>query len=340
MAKLHFTNSDFLFGEDPKTVELFKRVKGIARIGDNPVLVCGETGVGKEGVARAIHHNSPRSKENLIIVNCASITDSLADSEWFGHTKGAFTGADKAKVGVFEEAHKGVIFLDEVGDLTPLSQTKLLRVLQEMEVRKVGSNKTKRINVRVVAATNKNLPDLARRGEFRLDLYYRLAGEEVVVSPLRERSTDIIPLAENFIEKTAEKYSNKPIKMSAPVLALIKSHDWPGNVRELKQTIEAVTLQCIREGTGQIEIEQFPESIRSKVESTLAGNIQAYEIEKLLDAIMELLRKKSPRTLAELAKLTGRNGDAIRRHASKLQDRGLANIEKRKGPGGTRIYLN
>ncbi len=339
-TKLEFSNNDFLLGEDPRTIELFDRIKGVARIGDNPVLVRGETGVGKEGIARAIHHNSPRQKSKLVIVNCASITDSLADSEWFGHTKGAFTGADKAKAGVFEEANKGVIFLDEVGDLTPLSQTKLLRVLQEMEVRKVGSNKTQQIDLRVVSATNKDLPELARRGEFRLDLYYRLAGEQIVVPPLRERPADIITLAECFVRKIAEKYSKHSLEMTEPVRDLIKTHDWPGNVRELRQTIEAAALQCIREGKRTIEVRHLPDAIRSAYPVEPEKSPQPYEVEKLLDAILELLRKKSPRTLVELARNTGRNGDAVRRHVGKLSDRGLARIEKRRGPGGTRIYLN
>ena len=173
--QLSFSKSAALIGHDPKTVELFKRIMGIARIGDNPVLVRGETGTGKEGIARAIHHNGPRANKKLIVVNCAAVSESLAESEWFGHVKGSFTGADKEKTGIFEEAHLGTVFLDEVGDLSAANQAKLLRVLQEMEVRKVGGTKTIKVDFRVVAATNKDLKDLVAKGEFRRDLYYRRA---------------------------------------------------------------------------------------------------------------------------------------------------------------------
>jgi len=334
MAKLHYTSERFLLGEDSRTTQLFERIKGIARLGDNPVLVHGETGVGKEGIARAIHHNGPRSKANLVIVNCASVTDSLADSEWFGHIKGSFTGADKEKTGVFEEADKGTIFLDEVADLTPMSQSKLLRVLQEMEIRKVGSNRTKKIDVRVVAATNKDLEALSRTGEFRRDLLYRLAGERIVVPALRERPDDIKPLAQLFASTVADKYGRAALKISEPVLDLLQSHEWLGNVRELRQVVEAAALQCLRKNQKRIGVEHLPETFSGR-----PAVLRPYEVAKLLDLIVSLLRERSPRSITELVKETGRNDDAVRRHIEKLEAQGMARLEKRKGPGGTRIHL-
>jgi transcriptional regulator with GAF, ATPase, and Fis domain len=334
MARLHFTSERFLLGEDSRTIQLFERIKGVARIGDNPVLVHGDTGVGKEGIARAIHHNGPRAKAVLVIVNCASVTDSLADSEWFGHIKGSFTGADKDKTGVFEEADKGTIFLDEVADLTPMSQSKLLRVLQEMEIRKVGSSRTKHIDVRVVAATNKDLDALSRNGGFRRDLLYRLAGERIVVPALRERQNDIKPLAQLFAREIAEKYGHTSLKISPTVLDLLHAHEWPGNVRELKHIVEAAALQCLRENQKQIGVNHLPETLPGRHET-----LRPYEVEKLLDLILRLLRERSPRSMSELARETGRNDDAVRRHVEKLEAEGLARLERRRGPGGTRIHL-
>lgn len=334
MAKLHYTSERFLLGEDSQTIQLFERISGIARLGDNPILVHGETGVGKEGIARAIHHNGPRAKAALVIVNCASVTDSLADSEWFGHVKGSFTGADKEKTGVFEEADKGTIFLDEVADLTPMSQSKLLRVLQEMEIRKVGSSRTKKIDVRVVAATNKDLEALSKTGGFRHDLFYRLAGERIVVPALRERPDDIRPLALLFSSTISEKFGSKSLKISQDALDLLRLHCWPGNVRELKQVVEAAALQCLRNNLKQIGVDQLPEILSGRHEA-----LRPYEVAKLLALIVRLLHERSPRSMTELVRQTGRNDDAIRRHVEKLEAQGLALLEKRRGPGGTRIYL-
>jgi two-component system response regulator AtoC len=202
------------------------------------VLITGESGTGKELVARAIHQAGPRKKYALVAVNCGSIPGNLLESELFGHVKGAFTGADGSKKGLFEEAHRGTIFLDEIGELPLNLQVKLLRVLQENEIRPVGSAQSRKIDVRVIAATSRNLPQMVSDGDFREDLFYRLNVLPVEVPPLRERSEDIPLLCQHFIQQLNETL-NRRVKGIAPAaMVSLLQHTWPGNVRELENAIE------------------------------------------------------------------------------------------------------
>jgi transcriptional regulator with GAF, ATPase, and Fis domain len=206
------------------------------------VLIQGESGVGKELVAHVIHARSPRSQGPLVKVNCASIPHELFESEFFGHVKGAFTGAHRDRVGRFQLADGGTIFLDEVGEIPLDLQSKLLRVLQESEYERVGDDRTHGVDVRVIAATNRDLEHAVADGKFREDLYYRLSVFPIDVPPLRERGDDVVQIASHFLEKTCQQFGHRPLTLSKQQAALLKRYDWPGNIRELKNVIERAVI--------------------------------------------------------------------------------------------------
>ena len=218
----------------------------LARIasGDLPVLLLGETGVGKEISADLLHRLSPRRVQPLVKLNCGAFVESLLESELFGHERGAFSGAVAAKAGLLETADGGTVFLDEVGELAPSTQVKLLRVLEERAVRRVGAVKARPIDVRFVAATNRDLEAEIQRGRFRADLYYRLAGATVVVPPLRERQDAIEPLAHALIAAAARRGGRAAPTLAAATLAILRAHRWPGNVRELRNVLERAVLMA------------------------------------------------------------------------------------------------
>lgn len=224
-----------LIGKSPKFVECLKIVGRIART-DLPVLITGESGTGKEIVAKAIHQKSNRADKPFVVVNCGAVPIELIESELFGHVKGAFTGADRDRKGLWEEADGGTIFLDEITETSPLFQVKLLRVLQENEIRPVGSSQTRKVNARVLAATNKNIEQEVKEGRFRQDLMYRLNAITIHLPPLRERREDIPLLIEHFLTKI-EKESGRKLKMSEKALEILKNHYWHGNIRELENVI-------------------------------------------------------------------------------------------------------
>lgn len=209
---------------------------------DSTVLILGETGTGKELIARSIHSLSDRCGRPFVRLNCAAIPFDLLESELFGHEKGAFTGAIAQKIGRFEMAHTGTLFLDEIGDIPLASQPKLLRVLQEQEFERLGSGQTHRVDVRVVAATHRDLGEMVRRNEFRSDLYYRLNVFPVHLPPLRERRDDIVPLVWHFIEVFAARVGKNITCIPQEALAALISHDWPGNIRELQNAIERAII--------------------------------------------------------------------------------------------------
>jgi sigma-54-specific transcriptional regulator len=230
--------------EDPKSQALLKRLRLIAPSGAN-ALIIGETGTGKELIARHIHDLSPRAKEPFVAVNCGAFSENLIESELFGHEKGAFTGAIASKQGWFEVAHGGTLFLDEIGDLSLPLQVKLLRVLQERQVVRVGAREPVDIDVRVVAATNVKLEEAVSTGRFREDLYYRLNVASLFLAPLRERPGDILPLAEHFRESYSARLALNGIQFSPEAAEnLITGHTWPGNIRELENVIHHALLVC------------------------------------------------------------------------------------------------
>ncbi|AXX93194.1 nif-specific transcriptional activator NifA [Malaciobacter molluscorum LMG 25693] len=243
-SKVH--NFGDIIGDSPKMKQVFNAIQRIAQ-SDVTVLIRGETGTGKELVAAAIHKRSKRKDEPFIKLNCAAITDSLLESELFGHEKGAFTDAKETRKGRFELADGGTLFLDEIGDISASAQVKLLRVLQEREFERVGGNKTIKVNVRLIAATNRNLEKMVKDGDFREDLYYRLNVIPIDLPALRQRGDDIKQLVEFFLEK-AIKNHKKNVQITPEAMDVLSIYPWPGNVRELENTIERVVLLGNEEG--------------------------------------------------------------------------------------------
>jgi two-component system nitrogen regulation response regulator NtrX len=226
------------------------------------VLIQGESGVGKELVARTIHRNSLRSRERFVQVNCAAIPEELIESELFGHEKGSFTGATEKQVGKFEQADRGTIFLDEVGDMSAKTQAKVLRVLQEGEVERLGSARTIKVDVRVIAATNKNLEEEIEKGRFREDLYFRLAVIPIYVPPLRERPEDIPLLVRHYMDYFSRENNTRPKRVTQAAMDALQRYRWKGNIRELRNTVERMNIMT---GSDTIDLADVPEVVRSPV---------------------------------------------------------------------------
>lgn len=230
-----------IIGESPAMQAVFERTAKAARV-NSTVLILGESGTGKEMIARHIHFEGSRQKKPFVVVNCAAIPDNLVESELFGHEKGAFTGADASRPGKFEDANTGTLFLDEIGDMHLESQAKLLRVLQDGVVERVGSSKTRQVDVRVIAATNRDLRERVERGEFREDLYFRLEVLPVHLPPLRERIEDLPLLIKHFREKLSAKIGIEAPQVGPEVVDAFRRYRWPGNVRELEHTLEQLFI--------------------------------------------------------------------------------------------------
>ena len=239
---LHKYSFGNIIGKSKPMQEVYSLIKKVA-FHKTTVLITGESGTGKELVAKAIHYNSPRRDFSFVVVNCSAIPETLLESELFGHVQGAFTGAISSRKGLFEEAERGSVFLDEVGNIPPSIQVKLLRVLQEREIRRLGGTENINVDVRLIAATNSDLYEGVRKNQFRDDLYYRLNVVHIVLPPLKERSVDIPLLAEHFLHKYSQEYGVGKEGFSKEALQLLMDYSWPGNVRELENCIErAVTL--------------------------------------------------------------------------------------------------
>lgn len=249
---------DILVGRSAAMQEVYKAIGRVAPQ-DVTVLIRGESGTGKELVARAVYQHSPRANGPFLAVNCAAIPDALLESELFGHEKGAFTGADQQRIGKFEQCQGGTLFLDEIGDMSPLVQSKVLRVLQSQEFERVGGNKTIRTDVRVIAATNRDLEKMVEEGEFRNDLYYRLSGFTIQLSPLRERRDDLVPLLENYLAIYSRQFEKEVHGVSPEALEVLMSYSWPGNVRELQNVVKQTLLRS----AGPVIVPEFlPEKVR------------------------------------------------------------------------------
>jgi DNA-binding NtrC family response regulator len=237
------STADSMIGQCEIMLKLKKQIRRVAPL-DTTILIGGESGTGKELVAQSIHQLSSRSSKEMISVNCAAIPESLIEAELFGHVKGAFTGATQDRAGLIESADGSTLFLDEIGELPLEAQSRLLRVLQEGEIRRVGSTDRTYVNVRLVAATHRNLLDMVAKGQFREDLYYRLNVIELRCPPLRERDGDILLLAESFLERVKHQMNRSELKFSGDARSAIESHTWPGNVRELGNVIERAVVLC------------------------------------------------------------------------------------------------
>jgi Nif-specific regulatory protein len=282
--------------------QVYEQVAQVAHT-NTTVLLLGESGTGKELIAHALHYNSPRSAKPFITVNCAALPETLLESELFGYEKGAFTGAQARKKGRFELADGGTLFLDEIGDIPPATQIKLLRVLQERKFERLGGTETIKVNVRLVAATNKNLEQAIAEGQFREDLFYRLNVFTIFLPPLRERKPDILLLAEHFLEKYEREHGKRIRRISTPAIDMMTSYHWPGNVRELENVIERAVLVC---DTNVIHGHHLPPSLQTaEISGTIAqvslkNAVEAYERDLLQDAL-----KTSRGNKAKAAKLLG-----------------------------------
>lgn len=267
-----------IIGNSNKMREVFQMISQVSA-SNATVLIRGESGTGKELVANAVHHNSPRANQPIIKLNCAAIPANLIESEFFGHEKGAFTGAIKQKPGKFELANRGTIFLDEIGSIDLSVQVKLLRVLQEKEFERVGGQQPRKTDVRIIAATNRNLEQAVEEGAFRGDLYYRLNVFPIYLPPLRERKTDILLLAEYFLEKYSNENHKKIRRLSTPAIDMLVSYHWPGNVRELENCIERAVLLCDQ---GVIHSYHLPPTLQTGEHS---GTLPAFSLD---DAVNNL----------------------------------------------------
>jgi Nif-specific regulatory protein len=290
-----------MIGESVRMREIYSFLAKVAAT-QSTVLLRGESGTGKELAAHAIHLNSPRAAKPFVAINCATLTETLLESELFGHEKGAFTGAIAQRRGKLEVADGGTVFLDEVGELTPMIQAKLLRVLQEREFERVGSTRPIKVDVRIIAATNKDMEEAIKGGSFRQDLYYRLNVVAIAMPPLRERREDISLLASYFTAKYSKHCKRRVSGISPEARNTLRSYDWPGNVRELENAIErAVVLGS----SDSIRLEDLPESL---IESEDTGSFKSGYYEALKETKKQLITKMLEQTAGnytEAAKLLG-----------------------------------
>jgi DNA-binding NtrC family response regulator len=291
-----------LVGNSPGMREIFKVIDKVAG-STATVLIQGETGTGKERVAEAIHRISPRHDAAFVRMNCASLPDNLLESELFGHEKGAFTGADQMRIGRFEMANDGTLFLDEVGNMSANTQAKVLRAIQNGEFERLGGSRTIKVDVRIVAATNINLEAAIKEGRFREDLYYRLNVVNIVMPSLRERPEDIVPLAENFLKNFARELRRRVHGFSPESLKRIQEYRWPGNVRELENTIERAVLMCDGEAIRPVDLTLLDREHTIGMTPQLAVdllNLEQLEKTALLEAL-----KRSNWVQKEAAKILG-----------------------------------
>jgi DNA-binding NtrC family response regulator len=273
-TKYRFEN---FIGDSNPIQEVFELIERVADT-DSTVLITGESGTGKELIAKAIHYNSYRRENPMVVINCGAIPEELLESELFGHEKGAFTGAHKMRVGRFELANGGTIFLDEIGDMSPNLQVKLLRVLQEQKFERVGGTRTLEIDVRIIAATNQDLISGVNKGKFRQDLYYRLNVIPMKVPPLRHRKGDIPLLIDFFVKKFNKQKRTRITGFSGEAIDCLLEYSWPGNVRELENLVERVVI--LSDG-DKIELDDVPESIKGK-----AGKVESIEVRIPKDGIV------------------------------------------------------
>jgi PAS domain S-box-containing protein len=307
--------SDAIIGKNHKMGQVYRLIEQVAD-SNASVLVQGESGTGKELVARAIHQQSPRRHRPFVAVNCAALVESLLESELFGHVKGAFTGASNAKLGRFELADGGTIFLDEIGDVTPAVQVKLLRVLQEKEFERVGESKTNKVDVRVIAATNKNLWELVGDGRFRDDLYYRLKVVSISLPPLRERRDDVPLLVQHFVKKFNRQTGKSLLGASREAMAALMSYGWPGNIRELENAIEHAFVLCRGQYFGLDDLPQEIGRARLSAEVTDLDTPGEQDVER--QRILSTL--KSAGGLSEAARQLGISRTTLWRKLKKIQD--------------------
>jgi len=305
-----------IVGESREMNQLFNKIEKVGP-SDVTVLVQGESGSGKELVAKEIHKISSRKNRPMITMNCAALPETLIESELFGHEKGAFTGATERRLGKFELADKGTIFLDEIGDMSPNTQAKVLRVLQEQSFERLGGTETLRVDVRLISATHKDLLKEIKEGNFREDLYYRLKVVEISLPPLRNRREDIIILAENFIQYFSDKHRKNVKSISNDAVKIFTKYSWPGNVRELQNVIESAVVMANAE---TLEISDFPEEIsNSDINRSFDYNLPFRDAKKIVVDTFE--RDFVSRKLAENNGNISKTAEALGMHRQSLQQK-------------------
>lgn len=296
-----------IIGDSPRMREVLNLLELVAPA-DATVLLLGETGTGKELAAKAIHQNSPRAQGPFVVVNCAALPEALLESELFGHERGAFTGATGRKEGRFLLAHRGTLFLDEIGELPAAIQAKILRVLQTREFEPLGGNRTVKADVRIIAATNRELEAMVREGNFREDLFYRLNVFPITLPPLRDRQDDLLRLAEFFLKRFREKYQ-RPVRSLAPeVVQAFRHYPWPGNIRELENVIERGVIMC---QTETLNLQELPLALQNYAFESLGeseGEPSLPELERQL--IIRTLEKMS-RNRQQAAEVLGISLDEL-----------------------------
>ncbi len=267
----------YLVGRSPRMLEVYKQIGRLAAL-PATVLIRGETGTGKELVATAIHQFSPRAEKPLVAVNCAAMPETLIDSELFGYEKGAFTGAQKTRLGHFERADGGTLFLDEIGDIPPSTQVRLLRTLQERTIQRIGAEGEVKVDVRILAATHRNLEEMVAKGTFREDLYHRLSVMEIVLPPLRDRLEDVPKLAEYFVGRFCTEYGCAPTGIAPEALDLLRTQEWPGNVRQLQNVLRKALLSSNNLCIGAADVR---EALRQPSAQAIppAGEKQGFDLE-------------------------------------------------------------
>ncbi|MBI4550201.1 MAG: sigma 54-interacting transcriptional regulator [Candidatus Omnitrophica bacterium] len=290
---------DRLVGKSQIFRDLIEKIKVVAQY-DVAALITGETGTGKELAARAIHYNSPRKDQEFVVINCSAFSESLLESELFGYVKGSFTGAMAEKKGLFEAADKGTFFLDEIGDMSPALQAKILRVLQEGTYFKIGATSPVKVNVRVIAATNRDLRELIREGKFREDLYYRINVVSLHCPPLRERKEDVEVLTRHILANIAKKNQEPKKEISPGAMAILKKHDWPGNVRELENELEKAVIfssekKIVTEDSLSPDFLQRVQNRQTELLEEAAGAVSLKEIKR--QAVEQIERKVIQRGL-------------------------------------------
>ena len=306
-----------IIGSSNRMREVYQMVSQVCR-SNATVLIRGESGTGKELVANSIHYNSQRAQTPFVKVNCAALPSNLIESELFGHEKGAFTGAIKQKIGKFEMAHRGTIFLDEIGSINLDVQANLLRILQEKEFDRVGGQRTIKVDVRVIAATNKNLEQAVEEGTFRGDLYYRLNVFPIYMPPLRERKTDILLLADYFLEKYAKENHKDIRRFSTPAIDMLMQYHWPGNVRELENCIERAVLLCEE---GVVHSYHLPPTLQTGKES---GTLPALSLEEAVANLeKEMLIDSLKNTRGNISSAAKILQTTVRKFAYKAQQHGI-----------------
>ena len=325
-----------IVGDSPKMVDLRKFIETVAPT-DSTVLILGESGTGKELVAGSIHHLSSRQANNYIRLNCAAIPENLLESELFGHEKGAFTGALRTKIGRVEEADEGTIFLDEIGDMSRPLQAKLLRFLEDGSFTRVGGNEEKRVNVRIIAATNRNIVQAIKDNEFREDLYHRLNVMQFRPPPLRDRGRDVLMLAEHFLVQNCQNLGRAPLKISTEAESKLLTHQWPGNVRELRNVMERAS---IIEQTDEVQPDSLPDF---ELETQLrdggsSGEAVAVDFSLgFAESVAEFERRMIQTALEQNQYNVNRSAEQLKmtRHSLRyrMQQLGLSNSSKSGGDG-------